>query len=211
MSCKHTVLQLCLCLLIGAAALAQTPTPPDGGPGPQGQPPNPGMTKKKQYLMQNKQEMGAWWKNSDTVQQLGLSDSQVKQIESTFLEHKLRLIDANAEVQKAETRFKEVMDSDNPADPQLNPLLDKLISARGNLEREYTGMLLSVRRVLTPDQWKKLRTIQAEHMPGPPGPGMFKQPGPGGPPRGDGFMGGPGQPGPDGPNQGIPLPPQGQQ
>jgi len=192
MSCKHTVLQLSLCLLIGATALAQTPPPPDGGPGPQGQPPSAGIMKKKQFLMQNNREMGgmgAWWKNSDTVQQVGLSDAQVKQIESTFLEHKLRLIDANAEVQKAETRFQEVMDSDNPADPQLNPLLDKLITARGNLEREYTGMLLSVRRVLTPDQWKKLRTLQAERMPGPSGNVFFmRTPGPGGPPQGDGPM-----------------------
>ncbi|MGZ6423255.1 MAG: hypothetical protein ACXWSR_20160, partial [Bdellovibrionota bacterium] len=62
------------------------------------------------------------------------------------------------------------------------------------LDREFTQMTLDFRKILTPDQWKQLRTL----MPPPPGPGMMKRfgHGPGGP-------GGPG--GPDAP----PPPPQG--
>src|SRR3989442_14937765 len=75
-------------ILLPCAVWAQvpvTPVPgPSGGqvfyaqvPAPPGHPP----------------DLGKWWKNSRIARELGLSEAQISQIEQTFLEQRLKLID----------------------------------------------------------------------------------------------------------------------
>jgi len=108
----------------------------------------------------------AWWKNSDTVTKLGLSDQQVKQLDSTFYQHKLNLIDDMAAMQKADLNLRQLLDADSPDQTQVMSAVDSVLAARGKVERETTMMLLDFRKVLTVDQWKQLRAMH------PMGPGF---------------------------------------
>ena len=121
---------------------------------------------------------GKFWKNSELVQRLGLSDSQVLQMEKIFLDTRLKLIDSHANLQKQEALLEPLIDSDNPEEARVLQQIEKVATARGELEKVNAQMLLGIRRVMTADQWKKLKSS--------PEPGMyrFRVPGPG--PEGEG-------------------------
>jgi len=119
--------------------------PPRDGEGPEGQrPPRRAMK---------------WWKDSNIVKQIGLSDAQVKQIEDTFQAHRLKLIDITAEVERQEATLEPLIESDNPDEKQVVAQIDKVAAARAQLEQENALMSLAIRKVLTPDQWKTLRSL----------------------------------------------------
>ena len=103
---------------------------------------------------------GAWWKNSEVVKELQLSDAQVKQIEQTFLEYRLKLIDLRADVERQETKLQPLLEADQPNEQQVGSQVDAVVAARGKLEKTNTMMMLAIRRVLSVEQWKKLQAIQ---------------------------------------------------
>ncbi len=129
-------------------------------------------------------DLGKWWKNSEIVRELGLSEAQINQIEQTFLEQRLKLIDLHAELEKQETRLQPLIEADQPDEAKVSAQIDQVLAARGRLEKANALMMLSIRRVLTVEQWKKLQTIQHareqmhQRMMGPP----FAPPAPGAPP-----------------------------
>jgi len=101
--------------------------------------------------------MGRWWKNSDLVKKLGLTDSQVQQIEKTFQDHRAQFIDLNAALQKQELAMEPLIEADRPDEAQVTAQIDRVAQARANLEKSHAQMLLGIRRVLTVEQWKQLR------------------------------------------------------
>jgi hypothetical protein len=105
--------------------------------------------------------LGAWWKNSDIVRKLSLSDEQVKNISRTYLEHKLKLIDLQADLEKQELRLQPLMDIDQPDDSKVGEQIDLITAARGRLEKENAMMMLAIRRWLSVDQWKTLKSLEA--------------------------------------------------
>jgi protein CpxP len=199
-------------LLLSVAAFAQGPQSlgPDGpgpeknmifiqrghGPGPEHGPMGP---------------MGRWWKNSDVVKQVGVSDEQIKKIEQIFQDHRLKLIDVRAALEKEEVRLQPMIEADSPNDQQIMAQIDRVANARATLEKANAQMLLDIRHILTVDQWKKLQSIQPRGpMPMHIGarmmePGMdgMKMDGArtGGPTSGPGVVTAPARPGEDGPNQ----------
>lgn len=119
----------------GAAPMA--PTPPPGPP-----------------------PLGKWWKNSDVVKELQLTDAQIKQIEQTFLDYRLKLIDLRADVERQETKLQPLIEADQPDEQQVGMQIDAVLAARAKLEKTNTMMMLAIRRALSVEQWKKLQAIQ---------------------------------------------------
>lgn len=172
----RTKLGVALLTLVSAVGIAQGP-PVGGGISTQG----PGLVGPggEKHIMMFKRELGAWWKNSNIAQKLNLTDSQIKQLEDTFYQHKLKLIDITAEMQKADMKLQQMLDADAVDESAVNSQVDQVLTARGKMEREFTNMNLNFRKILTLDQWKQLRSIQGDQMHdrifmrqiGPPGPG----------------------------------------
>jgi Spy/CpxP family protein refolding chaperone len=106
--------------------------------------------------------LGAWWKNSEIVSKLQLSEEQVKKISQTFLDHKLKLIDLQADLEKQELRLQPLLDVDQPDEGKVGAQIDLITSARGRLEKENALMMLAIRRCLSTEQWKKLQSLQRE-------------------------------------------------
>ena len=103
---------------------------------------------------------GAWWKNSEIVSKVQLSDEQVKKISQTFLDHKLRLIDLQADLDKQELRLQPLLDTDQPDESRVGTQIDLITAARGKLEKENAMMMLDIRRFLSAEQWKKLKSLE---------------------------------------------------
>ena len=166
---------------MGPPAMAGGPPAPPrpdgpGAPGPFGPPPP---------IPIGGPAPGAWWKDAQIVRQLDLSDAQVARIGAAFLEHRLRLVDLRADLEKQELGLPPLLDADRPDDGMVAAQIDLITAARGRLEKEHTLMLLAIRHVLTPEQWKQLQALHRDRAPvdGAPPPGMLP-PGRGGsPPR----------------------------
>jgi Spy/CpxP family protein refolding chaperone len=146
---------LAITLLASVAAFGQTapkpPMPPEAGlrvgPG------NVGFHR----------EMGKWWQNSDTAKKLNLTDAQIQRLDQTFYDHRVKLIDLRADMEKQDLKLQSLLDDDQPNESMINSQVDEVLSARGKLEREYTMMNLDLRLVLSLDQWKQLKSIRGEH------------------------------------------------
>jgi Spy/CpxP family protein refolding chaperone len=107
-------------------------------------------------------EMGKWWQNSDVAKKLNLSEGQISQLDQTFLEHRMKLIDYGADMEKQDLKLQALLDADVPNEGQIESQVDQVLGARGKLEREYTMMNLDLRKVLSLEQWRQLKSIRGE-------------------------------------------------
>lgn len=100
---------------------------------------------------------GTWWRNPDMVQKLGINTDQQKKIEDVFQQHRLKLVDLDATLRKEEITLEPLMSADSPDEATTLGQIDKVAQARAELEKANARFLFAIRRVLTPDQWKKLQ------------------------------------------------------
>lgn len=92
------------------------------------------------------------------VQRLGLSDAQQKHIDQIFQQSRLRLIDLQAALDKQELMLDPLLAEDHPQESLVLPQIDRVASARAELEKANARMLFEIRLVLTPEQWKELQS-----------------------------------------------------
>jgi len=139
-------------------ATTEGPTIVTGGPGMQ-----EGSTMGRRIVVREPSTVygiagpGKWWKDSDLMKGIGVSDEQITKIEKIFQDHRLQLIDLHAALEKQEAILEPLVEADQPDEAQVTAQIDKVAQARANLEKSDALMLLAIRRVLTVDQWKKLR------------------------------------------------------
>jgi Spy/CpxP family protein refolding chaperone len=127
----------------------------------------------------NQGAQGRWWNSQRMIDQLKLTDDQRKAMDQIFYDHRAKLIDLQATLQKAELAMQPLMSADKPDQKAMEAQIDKVVAARGDLERANARFLLDIRMKLTSDQWKQLRDMRANNMMGPGGPGGQGPQGPG--------------------------------
>ena len=131
--------------------------------------------------MMIRREMGKWWQNPEIVSKLQLSDGQVSQLNQVFYDHKVKLIDDGAEMEKQDLKLQTLLDADQPDEGQVSSQVDQVLTARGKLEREFTMMNLNLRKVLSLEQWRQLKAVRGDAGPGDRFFYFQKKIGPGGP------------------------------
>ena len=107
---------------------------------------------------------GRWWTRPEMAQKLGLTADQTKKMDDIFQQFRLKLIDLNASVQKEQTIMEPLIGAEQPDETKIISQIDKVAQARAELEKANARMLLGIRRLLTPEQWNKLK---AEAPPAP--------------------------------------------
>jgi Spy/CpxP family protein refolding chaperone len=186
---KISNLSCLLVSLLSVSVLAQSP-------------PAPAPLQNQVFVRQSggkvmiRSEMGKWWKDSNVAKKLQLTDGQIAQLDQTFYDHKMKLVDYSAEMEKEDLKLQNLLDADVPNEGQVGTQVDQVLTARGKLEREYTMMNLDLRKVLSVEQWRQLKSIREERAPVeqhffykklppgalPPGPGAELLPPPPPPP-----------------------------
>ncbi len=194
-------------LMMAGAAWAQGPGP---GMGPMGEH-RPPM--ERAFVGHGAE--GRWWKNPRIVERLKLTDEQCKDFDQILLDHKEKLIDLRANLEKAELVMGPLVSADQPDETKILAQIDKVAAARAELEKANARYLLALRAKLTPEQWKEMQEMRKEHMRegweghrdrmrdgghGPGGPGAAPPP-PG--PGPTGMLDDDGGPGPDAPAPGA--------
>jgi TonB family protein len=104
------------------------------------------------------------------AQRLGLTAEQQKKMDDVFQQARLKLIDLKAVLDKEEVIMEPLMAAEQPDEAKIVAQIDKVAQARAELEKANARMLLGIRRVLTAEQWEKLKAD-------PGGPQPFGQPG----------------------------------
>jgi Spy/CpxP family protein refolding chaperone len=181
MQIRNLLIFAFLALPLSAQNTAPAPKVTTGGPA------IAGTAGKRVFVYRS--DMGKWWQNTDIVKQLQITDAQVSQLDQIFLDHRMRLIDYGAEMEKQDLKLQTLLDDDVPNEAQINTQVDQVLDARGKLEREYTTMNLDLRKVLSLAQWRQLKSIRGGgenrfffHKalpplpPAPPAPGMMALP-----------------------------------
>jgi protein CpxP len=105
---------------------------------------------------------GRWWNDPAMVEKLSLSDDQRKSMDAILLEHREKLVDMHASVEKAEIAMEPLMSADQPSEQLILAQIDKIAQARAELEKANARFLLAIRAKLNPDQWKQLQAARAE-------------------------------------------------
>ena len=107
---------------------------------------------------------GQFWNNSRIVAELKLTDDQRKAMDGILQEHRLKLVDLQANLKKAELEMQPLMKADTPDQAAILAQIDKVAQARADLEKANARFLLALRAKLTADQWKQLQTMHENHM-----------------------------------------------
>lgn len=147
---------LTFCLASSGLAVAQGP----GGPGGPGQ---NGFERPPMERTFHDGHFGRWWHNPQLAQAIGITDDQKKKMDDIYQQHRLNLVDLNANLEKEELLLKPMIGADQPNENEVLGQIDKVAQARAELEKANARMLFDVRRTLTPDQWQKLKALHEQH------------------------------------------------
>ncbi|MGB6974878.1 MAG: periplasmic heavy metal sensor [Terracidiphilus sp.] len=101
---------------------------------------------------------GQWWNSPSMVEKLKLSEVQRKSMDKILLDHREKLIDLRAGLDKAELLMQPMMREDHPSETQILAQIDKIAMARADLEKANARFLLDIRAQLTVEQWKTVET-----------------------------------------------------
>ena len=126
----------------------------------------------------------------DVMERLGLSPDQRRRIETIRQDHRLKQIDLRASAEKARVTLEPLVGAEQPDEGRILSQMDRVSQAENELRKDEMRQQLEIRKVLTPDQWRRLQDERRNQpQPAPaftPGPGQPKgrgQPkGPQGPP-----------------------------
>ena len=159
---NNYLLAALLCLLAPGFAVAQSFDGPPPGPGGADPAQGPGMPGPPMERAFHVEHFGRWWNNPDLAQQLNLTDQQKKQMDDIFLQHRLKIIDLDANLEKQETLLRPMIEADQPDEAKVLSQIDAVAQARADLEKANAHMLFDIRKTLTPDQWQKLKAMRME-------------------------------------------------
>ena len=160
MRCKTIHSLVLFASLSGAFLIAQQP---DGGP------PHrcgrPSMGRRGGWAVAGLRigPPGIWWHNPDLVQKLTLTPDQQKRMDDIMQQSRLQLIDLRANVEKQELLIEPMLAANPPDTTKVLAQIDRTAQARAELEKAIAKMLLSIRTVLTPDQWTKLQAEERDN------------------------------------------------
>src|ERR1041385_6208809 len=77
---------------------------------------------------------GKWWTRADMAQKLNLTDDQKRRMDDIFQQHRLKLIDLQASLEKEEISLEPLVAADQPDDAKVFAQIDRVALARAELE-----------------------------------------------------------------------------
>jgi Spy/CpxP family protein refolding chaperone len=101
-----------------------------------------------------------FWNDPAIAAELHLTDIQRKQLRDFALTQQLSLIDSGANALKALVRLSVLLEADQLDDPAYKQQVNDLAAVAGKLVQDVGEMAATPRRVLSLEQWQKLRTLE---------------------------------------------------
>lgn len=101
-----------------------------------------------------------WWQAETYVRELGLTPEQSKRLEEVFQSAVPTLKAQKRTLDQAEAELEKLIE--RGGDAAVMEQVNHLETARAELSKSRTWMLLRMRKVLTTDQWAKFTALQHE-------------------------------------------------
>jgi Spy/CpxP family protein refolding chaperone len=101
----------------------------------------------------------AWWKADSVVRELNLTAEQTARIDEVFQTMRVELRQELEELERLENKLSRLIETD-AEEAQVVRAIDRVETARANLSKTRSLMLLRMRRVLTPEQRTGLTALQ---------------------------------------------------
>ena len=105
---------------------------------------------------------GAWWTNANVVAELRLTDDQKTKINRAFENHSRNIMNSTGFLEKEEMQLARLLEAESIDHVAVLNQTNRVIQARGEVERETAAMTLEMREQLTRDQWQKLQAMQTQ-------------------------------------------------
>ncbi len=100
----------------------------------------------------------------------GLSDQQIRRIETLRLESDKQALDIRHEIQKERLELRRLMQAEKPDRASIFKQLDRISGLQLQLKKSRVGHMLDVRAEMTAEQWDKVQQIffewKAQHHQG---------------------------------------------
>lgn len=103
-----------------------------------------------------------FWDNPRIAAALKITPDQQKAMDNILFEHREKLIDLEATLKKAELDMEPLMNADQPSKEAIEAQIEKVVAARGALEKANANFLLAIRLKLTSNQWQQIKNFRAE-------------------------------------------------
>lgn len=159
---------------IGAALAAASP----GGHGGPGGPGDPGR--------EHHRHPGKWWQSPEIVKELALDARQQDELDRLHRESRERSIDLRAALEKKELALEDAVEGDPFDEGRARAAASEVATGRSELGKQELELRIAVRKVLSGEQFAKLRSLlpppPPPPPPGPPRPPMPPMAAPGLPP-----------------------------
>lgn len=104
---------------------------------------------------------GAWWTNTALVERLGLTGDQKAKIERAFENHRLTIVSTTGLLEKEEAKLARFLEAEPLDRNAVHTQIDRVVQARGEMERANSAMTLEMRESLTRAQWMQLQSTNS--------------------------------------------------
>lgn len=101
-----------------------------------------------------------FWNDPAYTGELHLTGAQRKQLQEAMLAERLSMIDRGADCMKALLRLSAILNADPFDDAAYKKQMEELSASAGKAVGNLGEMVATPRRVLTAEQWTKLRSLQ---------------------------------------------------
>jgi len=89
-------------------------------------------------------------------------------MDNVFNRNRAKLIDLNNALRREEATLKPLVAADNVDEPKILAQMDRVAEARAELEKANGRMLIELRKILVPDQWRPLQADDPRNHPDRP-------------------------------------------
>lgn len=93
-----------------------------------------------------------------------MTDEQKEQAKKMRIEHQRKMIAFEAEIKTVRLDIMELMSNDNPDEKKISDKVDQLSAAMGKIKKEQLGMFIKMKKMLTPEQLKKIKEFKKGYM-----------------------------------------------
>jgi Spy/CpxP family protein refolding chaperone len=99
---------------------------------------------------------GRWWDDKEFARTIGLDSAQQSRMDEVFSANKGNLVKLYKNLQHEESQLGKIVRGKELVESQIFDQIDRVVQARGELEKASAHYLLQIRKEMTPEQAAKL-------------------------------------------------------
>lgn len=101
-----------------------------------------------------------WWQNPEIIQQLNLTQDEIKQLDDAYLASRRQMIEQRSRVEAERYELEELLGQPGFSEADIRAQHRKLEAARSQLAEERFDFLLKTRNIIGHERFQQLTEIQ---------------------------------------------------